>query len=238
LARAGSCEHFHNKDSEERPGPGGPANFLSVTETALKRGTQREEGKELVVLERPDRGSPQASQAGLLSPVLIEALTELAQVEDLPLGARRAAPKRGTWSSPGSTGTIMTIGTAQVKAHIAAMIEVQTFMHKCGLTFADLIDVGGAELKSSNPKTREKAHRVERCWALMARLHVRYAHLETAYTPTKPIRRRRGEGGFLQAAENTGVSGITATPPESNEINELAGSAPVASLDSKTGPAL
>ena len=130
----------------------------------------------------------------------------------------------------------MTIGAAQVKAHTAAVTEVQMSMHKHGITLADLLVTGGHELKSPNPKTREKAHRVERCWALMARLHVRYAHLETApaYTPTKPARRRRGEGVFLQATENTDVSGISGAPPEVNEINELADFAPVVSLDSKS----
>jgi len=37
------------------------------------------------VLERLDSGAPQTSQDGLLSPVLIEALTELAAAEDLPV---------------------------------------------------------------------------------------------------------------------------------------------------------
>jgi hypothetical protein len=133
----------------------------------------------------------------------------------------------------------MTIGTAEMKAQVAAVTEVQAFLHRHGLTLTDLIAIGGAEFKSPNPKTREKAHRVERCWALMVRLHVRYAHLEIApaYTLTKPTRRRRGEGVFLQAAENIGVSGIAGSPAESNEINDLANFAPVASLDSKTEPA-
>jgi hypothetical protein len=133
----------------------------------------------------------------------------------------------------------MTIGTAQMKAQAAAVTEVQAFMHKHGLRPTDLIEVGGAELKSSNPKTREKARRVEKTWELMARLSVNFAHLESApaYTPTKPARRRRGEGVFLQATENTDISGISSRPPESNEINELADFAPVASPDSKPGQA-
>ena len=130
----------------------------------------------------------------------------------------------------------MTIGTAQMKAQAAAVTEVQAFMHKHGLRPTDLIEFGGAELKSSDPKTREKARRVDKCWELLAQLSVRYAHLEAApaHTPTKPARRRRGEGVFLQATENTDVSGISGAPPEFNEINELADFAPVVSLDSKS----
>jgi hypothetical protein len=133
----------------------------------------------------------------------------------------------------------MTIGTAQMKAQAAAVTEVQTFVHKHGLTLADLLAIGGRELKSPNPKTREKARRVEKAWELMARLSVNFAHLENAssYTPTKLARRRRGEGVFLQTAENTGVSGIASSLPGSNEINELADFAPVASPEIKPGVA-
>jgi hypothetical protein len=133
----------------------------------------------------------------------------------------------------------MTIGTAQMKTQAAAVTEVQAFMRKHGLTLTDLIAIGGAEFKSPNPKAREKARRVEKCWALMARHSVHYAHLESApaVDTAKPARGRRGDGVFLQATENTDVPSIAVSPPESNEINELADFALVASLDSKTEPA-
>jgi hypothetical protein len=125
----------------------------------------------------------------------------------------------------------------QEKARALAVVQVQEFMHRHNLTLTDLIEFGGAELKSSDPKTREKARRVDKCWELLAQLSVRYAHLEAApaHTPTKPARRRRGEGVFLQATENTDVSDISGAPPKSNEINELADFAPVASPEIKSG---
>jgi hypothetical protein len=63
------------------------------------------------------------------------------------------------------------------------VVEILDFMRKHGLTLSDLIDIGGAELKSPNPKTRQKARLVEKCWSLMARLSLCYAHLEAAPAP-------------------------------------------------------
>jgi hypothetical protein len=125
----------------------------------------------------------------------------------------------------------------QEKARALAVVQVQEFMHRHNLTLTDLLEFGAAELKSPHPKTREKARRVEKAWELLARLSVDFAHLETAspYTPTKPARRRRSEGVFLQDTENTDVSGISTAPPKSNEINELADFAPVASPEIKPG---
>ena len=102
----------------------------------------------------------------------------------------------------------MTIGFAQMKAHAAAVTEVQAFMCKRRLALVDLIEYGGAELKSSNPKTREKARHVEKCWALMARLSVHYAHLEPAPAAdtAKPAPAQRGEGHFPEVLENKEVS--------------------------------
>jgi hypothetical protein len=127
----------------------------------------------------------------------------------------------------------MTIGAVQIKAQAAAAAEVQAFMHRHGLAAIDLINVGGVELKSPNLKTCEKARRVEKCWALMARLSVRHAYLEAApaYTSTKLARRRRGEGVFLQVTEIAGVSDIPGALVKSNEINNLTNSTSVASPD-------
>jgi hypothetical protein len=61
--------------------------------------------------------------------------------------------------------------TAAERARPAqAVAEIFDFMRKQRLALEDLVECGGAELKSSNPKTREKARHVEKCWALMARL--------------------------------------------------------------------
>jgi len=89
--------------------------------------------------------------------------------------------------------------------------------------------IGGEDLKSSNPKRSEKARRVEKCWSLMTRLSVPFADLEQApgNLPTRPSRRRRGEGHFSEAVEITRVSEIFTHHPQPNEINDLADSAPV-----------
>jgi hypothetical protein len=109
-----------------------------------------------------------------------------------------------------------------------AVVEVLDFMCKRGLTPDDLIEVGG-EVKSSNPKRVEKARRVEKCWSLMARLSIKFADLEAApqSTPDKPTARRRGEGHFSEALENTRVSETFTHHTKPNEINGLADSAPV-----------
>ena len=114
-----------------------------------------------------------------------------------------------------------------------AVVEILDFMRKRGLTLRDLIEIGGEDLKSSNPKRKEKARRVEKCWSLMARLSVKFADLEAALPPIpdKPARRRRGEGHFSQVTENAGVSGTLASLHKSNEINDLANPAPVGDLE-------
>ena len=81
-------------------------------------------------------------------------------------------------------------------------------MAKRGLVLNDLIQVGGEDLRSSNPKHAEKAHCVEKCWSLMARLSVKFAELEQApgQFPTKPARRRPGEEVSSQVIENKEIS--------------------------------
>ena len=120
-----------------------------------------------------------------------------------------------------------------------AVVEILDFMRKRGLTLRDLIEIGGEDLKSSNPKRKEKARRVEKCWSLMARLSVKFADLEAAPPPIpdKPARRRRGEGHFSQVIENTADLGIGPSPNNSNEINDLANSAPVGVQDPNREPA-
>jgi hypothetical protein len=89
-----------------------------------------------------------------------------------------------------------------------AVLDILDWMRRRGLTLNDLIQIGGEDLKSSNPKRVEKARHVERCWSLIARLSVKFADLEQApgQPPTKPARRRPGEGAFSQAIENKEIS--------------------------------
>lgn len=106
-------------------------------------------------------------------------------------------------------------------------------MRKRKLALADLTDVGGEDLKSTSAKKVEKARRVEKCWALMARLLVCFTDLEQAPAnlTAKPSRRRRGEGHFSEAIEITRVSETETHHIKPNEINDLADSAPVGDPD-------
>jgi hypothetical protein len=70
------------------------------------------------------------------------------------------------------------MGAAQDKER--AVAEVLAFMKKRGLALADLIEVGGEDLSSTNPKKVEKAKRVEKCWGLMAKLGINHPDLEAA----------------------------------------------------------
>jgi hypothetical protein len=74
-----------------------------------------------------------------------------------------------------------------------AVVEILDFMRKHGLTLSDLIEIGGEDLKSSNPKRKEKARRVEKCLSLMARLSVKFADLEAA-PARQPCERAGGDG--------------------------------------------
>jgi hypothetical protein len=104
-----------------------------------------------------------------------------------------------------------------------AVIEVFDFMARRGLVLVDLIQIGGgADLNSSNPKHAEKAHCVEKCWSLMARLSVKFAELEQApgQSPTKPAPRRRGEALFSEVIENKEISGDTPGEVKSLKNND------------------
>ena len=63
---------------------------------------------------------------------------------------------------------------------------------------------------------------------------VKFADLEAAPQPIpdKPARRRRGKGHFSEALEITGVSETETHHTKSNEINDLADSAPVGGSES------
>jgi hypothetical protein len=59
-----------------------------------------------------------------------------------------------------------------------AVTQVLEFMRKHRLSAADLVEIGGEDLRS--PRTRAKARDVELCWELIARLGLKYADLEKA----------------------------------------------------------
>ena len=119
-----------------------------------------------------------------------------------------------------------------------AVVEILDFMRKRGLTLNDLIQIGGEDFTSPSPMRKEKARRVEKCWSLMARLSVKFADLEQAPNnpPTRPSRRRRGEGHFSQVIEKAGVSGTFAHQVKPNEINDLTDSVPVGDLETNPEP--
>jgi hypothetical protein len=61
------------------------------------------------------------------------------------------------------------------------VVEILDFMRKNRLALDDLIESGGEDFRSASPKRIEKARRVEKCWSLIARFSVKFAHL--AQTP-------------------------------------------------------
>jgi hypothetical protein len=110
--------------------------------------------------------------------------------------------------------------SVQARQQAHQLEQVLELMRRFRVTPDDLVEAGGQDLPSKGfappapgtPEGRraEKAHRVERCWALMARLGVTHMALAPDWTP-RPValpglkaRRRRGEGVILQLTENTG----------------------------------
>ena len=103
----------------------------------------------------------------------------------------------------------------------AAVIEIFDSMARRGLALDDLIQIGGEDLRPPNPKRVEKARHVEKVWALMARLSVKFAELEQApgQHTTEPARRRRGEELFSEVIENKEISGDTPHQVKSLKTN-------------------
>src|SRR6516165_218338 len=95
----------------------------------------------------------------------------------------RGADQRSA-RSPAASEAIVMISVIQQKPR-QAVVEVLDLMRKRGLSLDDLIQVGGEDLKSPNPKRVKKAHYVEKAWALMARLSVKFADLEQAPKPAR-----------------------------------------------------
>jgi hypothetical protein len=70
------------------------------------------------------------------------------------------------------------MSAAEDRARVIAASRVAEFMRKKKLTLDDLVNVGGADLKSSDRARADKARRVSRCWELMAGLEVKFADIE------------------------------------------------------------
>jgi hypothetical protein len=113
------------------------------------------------------------------------------------------------------------ISVADRARQAQAVAEIFDLMRKRGLALDDLLEIGGQDLSSSNPKQVVKAHSVEKTWALMARLSVKFADFEQApgQPPTKPARRRPGEEPFSEVIENKEISGDTPHQVKSLKIN-------------------
>jgi hypothetical protein len=96
------------------------------------------------------------------------------------------------------------------------VVDVLDFIGRRGLSLDDLIQIGGENLRPPNPKRVEKARHVEKVWALMARLSVKFADLENApgQHAAEPARRRRSEEVSSQVIENKDIS--SDTPPKSS----------------------
>jgi hypothetical protein len=82
-----------------------------------------------------------------------------------------------------------------------AVDQVLARLYRYGLTLDEL--GGEDQLHASHPRLAEKLRRIERVWALMAKLGIVFSDLEDAepYLPAKPVRRRRGERVSPQVIE-------------------------------------
>jgi hypothetical protein len=85
------------------------------------------------------------------------------------------------------------LSSSQERERSEAAARVFEFMRKRKLTLADLIEVGGEDLRSPDSKIVKRARAVEQCWSLMARFSLSYPDLEKTAreTPDAPRRRRR-----------------------------------------------
>lgn len=65
-----------------------------------------------------------------------------------------------------------------------ALEQIAAFMSKHKLGEDDLVNYGGAELKSPNQRIQRRARSVEKCWELMARLGVKAVDLDSGRAKT------------------------------------------------------
>jgi len=113
--------------------------------------------------------------------------------------------------------------TVAERAKAEIIGQVFAYLRRHRITLDDLINIGGEDLESPNAVLRERTHRVEKSWSLIARLGVVFAELERAAPqhPVKPARRRRGKGVPSQALENTDFSGADPLPVKSLKRNDI-----------------
>jgi hypothetical protein len=133
---------------------------------------------------------------------------------------------------------------AQTREQTIAVERAFDYMRRHRVTLADLIEVGGADLKSRDSKRAEQARRVGKTWELIAQLGLTYTALESGHhansatatlsIPEKRSRRRRGEGHFLQVPENAQVLDIQGAEGKPNKINDLGNFGPVGSPEMKS----
>lgn len=135
------------------------------------------------------------------------------------------------------------LSPSQERTQNDAVTEVFAYMRKHKLSMAELIEIGGQDLRSKNPGRAGKARAVSRCWELIAQLHLDYAALERCChenfpsqpsqhtTPTQPRQRHRKSNPKGQANQQLDHSAAAVGNP--NEINDLANSAPVGDPEPK-----
>jgi hypothetical protein len=79
------------------------------------------------------------------------------------------------------------ISAAERARQAQAVAEILDFVREHGLVLDDLIEIGGEDHRSANPTQAGKARAVSRCWELIARLGMKYAALDPATSPARPI---------------------------------------------------
>jgi hypothetical protein len=93
------------------------------------------------------------------------------------------------------------------RERLGLVAQVFDFMRKQRITLADLIEMGGEDLDSSDFRKVEIARRVGTCWALMARLGVTFGRLEQAAGPQPPKSRAASDvmrGCFQKSLKTKG----------------------------------
>jgi hypothetical protein len=70
---------------------------------------------------------------------------------------------------------------AQTKEHNHNVEQVLTYLRRHKLVVADLIEVGGEDLNSSDSRKVERARHAGQAWQMMARLSIRFADLEPSH---------------------------------------------------------
>jgi hypothetical protein len=112
--------------------------------------------------------------------------------------------------------------------HARTVQEVLEFLERYRLTPQDLVEIGGEDLRPGS-KLRGKAHRVEKCWEMMARLGVKHAEISAdeptpVPRPEKMGSRQRHSEQWQKYEQDQEVIGKDENQYFLNEINDLDGS--------------